>query len=90
MVLRTRVFIDPEYRFGSDFKNRISIRIQEEAEMSQRKYYEAYDDRYRQIHGENLEWFHSAYSRMSLLLSKRHSSKIFRVSICLLPICRSA
>lgn len=27
--------------------------------MSQRKYYEAYDDRYRQIHGENLEWFHS-------------------------------
>ncbi len=24
----------------------------------QRKYYEAYDDRYRQIHKENLQWFH--------------------------------
>lgn len=23
----------------------------------QRKYYEAYDDRYRQIHGQNLQWF---------------------------------
>lgn len=25
--------------------------------MSQRKYYEAYDDRYRQVHGANLQWF---------------------------------
>lgn len=25
--------------------------------MSERKYYEAYDDRYRQVHTENLQWF---------------------------------
>ena len=25
--------------------------------MSNRKYYEAYDDRYRQVHAENLRWF---------------------------------
>lgn len=25
--------------------------------MKERKYYEAYDDRYRQIHGQNLQWF---------------------------------
>lgn len=25
--------------------------------MSERKYYEAYDDRYRQVHAENLQWF---------------------------------
>ena len=25
--------------------------------MSSRKYYEAYDDRYRQVHAENLQWF---------------------------------
>lgn len=25
----------------------------------ERKYYEAYDDRYRQIHGQNLQWFDS-------------------------------
>ena len=25
--------------------------------MMDRKYYEAYDDRYRQVHGENLQWF---------------------------------
>lgn len=25
--------------------------------MSNRKYYEAYDDRYRQVHAENLQWF---------------------------------
>ena len=25
--------------------------------MSDRKYYEAYDDRYRQVHAENLQWF---------------------------------
>ena len=25
--------------------------------MSERKYYEAYDDRYRQAHAENLQWF---------------------------------
>ena len=25
--------------------------------MSERKYYEAYDDRYRQVHSENLQWF---------------------------------
>lgn len=25
--------------------------------MSTRKYYEAYDDRYRQVHAENLQWF---------------------------------
>ena len=24
----------------------------------QRKYYEAYDDRYRQIHGAGLQWFY--------------------------------
>ena len=24
----------------------------------ERKYYEAYDDRYRQVHGEGLQWFH--------------------------------
>ena len=27
-----------------------------------RKYYEAYDDRYRQVHGENLQWFASSPS----------------------------
>lgn len=27
--------------------------------MSQRKYYQAYDDRYRQVHGQNLQWFHN-------------------------------
>lgn len=27
-----------------------------------RKYFEAYDDRYRQVHGENLRWFDSAPS----------------------------
>ncbi|MGM9619385.1 MAG: class I SAM-dependent methyltransferase [Oscillospiraceae bacterium] len=26
--------------------------------MPERKYYEAYDDRYRQVHEENLQWFH--------------------------------
>lgn len=26
----------------------------------ERKYYEAYDDRYRQIHGEGLQWFYDA------------------------------
>ena len=26
----------------------------------ERKYYEAYDDRYRQIHGQNLQWFDDA------------------------------
>lgn len=30
--------------------------------MDSRKYYEAYDDRYRQIHGENLRWFMEAPS----------------------------
>lgn len=30
--------------------------------MSQRKYYDAYDDRYRQIHEQNLQWFHEASS----------------------------
>lgn len=25
--------------------------------MNERKYYEAYDDRYRQVHSENLQWF---------------------------------
>ena len=24
----------------------------------ERKYYEAYDDRYRQVHGKNLQWFY--------------------------------
>lgn len=28
----------------------------------ERKYYEAYDDRYRQVHRENLQWFTSAHS----------------------------
>lgn len=28
--------------------------------MVQRKYYEAYDDRYRQIHSQNLQWFDDA------------------------------
>ena len=28
----------------------------------ERKYYEAYDDRYRQVHGENLQWFASTPS----------------------------
>ena len=30
--------------------------------MMDRKYYEAYDDRYRQVHGENLQWFASSPS----------------------------
>lgn len=29
-----------------------------------RKYYEAYDDRYRQVHGENLRWFTEEPSRI--------------------------
>ena len=28
----------------------------------ERKYYEAYDDRYRQVHGQNLQWFASSPS----------------------------
>lgn len=30
--------------------------------MTQRKYYEAYDARYRQVHGQGLQWFDSAPS----------------------------
>ena len=26
--------------------------------MMERKYYEAYDDRYRQVHSQNLQWFY--------------------------------
>ena len=26
--------------------------------MMERKYYEAYDERYRQIHSQNLQWFY--------------------------------
>lgn len=32
--------------------------------MSDRKYYEAYDDRYRQVHAENLQWFAEAPSKI--------------------------
>lgn len=32
--------------------------------MSGRKYYEAYDDRYRQVHAENLQWFADAPSKI--------------------------
>ena len=32
--------------------------------MSERKYYEAYDDRYRQVHSENLQWFAEAPSKI--------------------------
>ena len=30
----------------------------------QRKYYEAYDDRYRQIHEQYLQWFHTEPSEI--------------------------
>ena len=30
--------------------------------MTERRYYEAYDDRYRQVHAENLQWFSSEAS----------------------------
>ena len=32
----------------------------------QRKYYEAYDDRYRQIHSQNLAWFDESPSAIVL------------------------
>lgn len=32
----------------------------------QRKYYEAYDDRYRQVHEQNLQWFHEEPSPIVL------------------------
>ena len=32
----------------------------------QRKYYEAYDDRYRQIHSQNLKWFDESPSAIVL------------------------
>ena len=32
--------------------------------MSERKYYEAYDDRYRQVHAENLQWFAEVPSKI--------------------------
>ena len=32
--------------------------------MSERKYYEAYDDRYRQVHAEKLQWFADAPSEI--------------------------
>ena len=30
--------------------------------MTDRKYYEAYDDRYRQVHSGNMQWFHNSPS----------------------------
>lgn len=32
--------------------------------MSDRKYYEAYDDRYRQVHAENIQWFSEEPSKI--------------------------
>lgn len=38
-----------------------------------KKYYEAYDDRYRQVHGENLHWFGSQPSPIVLEVLQRYS-----------------
>ena len=37
-----------------------------------RKYYEAYDDRYRQVHKENLRWFDENPSRIVLEMMKKY------------------
>ena len=37
-----------------------------------RKYYEAYDDRYRQVHKENLRWFDENPSRIVLDMMKKY------------------
>lgn len=39
----------------------------------ERKYYEAYDDRYRQVHGENLQWFGNEPSSIVEEVLKRFS-----------------
>lgn len=48
-----------------------------------RKYYEAYDDRYRQVHGENLRWFAESPSPIvSEIMSEfkiGHSAKILEI-----------
>ena len=40
-----------------------------------RKYYEAYDDRYRQVHGENLQWFASSPSAIVGEMLARYNIK---------------
>lgn len=37
-----------------------------------RRYYEAYDDRYRQVHGENLQWFGGEPSKIVLKTIERY------------------
>ena len=38
-----------------------------------RKYYEAYDDRYRQVHGQNLQWFDDGPSPIVAEVLKRYN-----------------
>lgn len=38
-----------------------------------RKYYEAYDDRYRQVHGQKLQWASNEASAIVLHIIRRHS-----------------
>ena len=40
-----------------------------------RKYYEAYDDRYRQVHGENLQWFDDSPSPIVGEVLERYAIK---------------
>ena len=41
--------------------------------MSDRRYYEAYDDRYRQVHAENLQWFSEKPSEIVLQIIERYN-----------------
>ena len=51
--------------------------------MTDRKYYEAYDDRYRQVHAENLQWFAEVPSKIVAEVIGRfgilHSSPILEI-----------
>lgn len=47
--------------------------LQEVSCLSDRKYYEAYDDRYRQVHAENLMWFSEKPSQIVMQTIEKHS-----------------